>query len=58
LALHRLRPGLTLTAIVPEIVTPHWWHRILHDHVVGRPRRALRDLPSVVVTSTPFHLTH
>jgi amino acid transporter len=57
-SLHRLRPDLTLTVIVPEIVTRHWWHRILHDHVAGRLRRALQDLPGVVVTSAPFHLTH
>ena len=57
-SLHRLRPDLTLTIIVPEIVTRHWWHHILHDHVAGRLRRALRDLPAVMVTSAPFHLTH
>ena len=51
-------PGLTLTVIVPEIVTRHWWHRILHDHVASRLRRALRNLPGVVVTSAPFHLTY
>jgi fumarate reductase subunit C len=57
-SLRRLRPDLTLTVIVPEIVTRHWWHRILHDHVAGRLRRALQDLPGVVVISAPFHLTH
>ena len=56
--LHRQRPDLTLTVIVPEIVTRHWWHEILHDHVARRLRRALRDLPGVVVTSVPFHLAH
>jgi hypothetical protein len=34
----------------------HWWHRILHDHIAQRLRRALRALPGVVVTSVPFHL--
>ena len=56
--LHRQRPDLTLTVIVPETVTRHWWHQILHDHVARRLRRALRDLPGVVVTSVPFHLAH
>ena len=44
--------------IVLEIVTRYWWHRVLHDHGAGRLRRALRDLPGVVVTSVPFHLAH
>ena len=25
-SLHRLRPDLTLTVAVPEIVSRHWWH--------------------------------
>jgi amino acid transporter len=57
-ALRRQRPDLTLTVIVPETVTRHWWHRILHDNVASRLRRALRDLPGVVVTAAPFHLAH
>lgn len=56
--LHRQRPDLTLTVIVPETVTRHWWHQILHDHLARRLRRALRDPPGVVVTSVPFHLAH
>ncbi len=54
--LHRQWPALTLTVVVPEIVTRHWWHQILHDRVARRLRRALRGLPGVVVTSMPFHL--
>jgi amino acid transporter len=56
--LRRQRPDLTLTVLVPEIVTRHWWHEPLHDHVARRLRRALRYLPGVVVTSVPFHLAH
>jgi amino acid transporter len=55
-SLRRLRPDLTLTVAVPEIVARRWWHRALHDHVASRLRRALRNLPGVVVTSVPFHL--
>ncbi|HUN31971.1 MAG TPA: APC family permease [Trebonia sp.] len=54
--LHRQWPDLTLTVIVPEIVTRRWWHQILHDRVARRLRRTLRGLPGVVVTSMPFHL--
>ena len=56
-SLHRLQPDLTLTVAVPEIVARRWWHRILHDHVALRLQRALKNLPGVVVTSVPFHLT-
>jgi hypothetical protein len=53
---HQRWPALTLTVIVPEIVTRRWWHQILHDRVARRLRHALRGLPGVVVTSMPFHL--
>lgn len=55
-ALHRQRPALTLTVILPEIVVRHWWQRILHSQTAPRLRRALRPLPKIVVTSIPFHL--
>src|SRR5271166_3458505 len=56
-SLHRLRPDLTLTVAVPEIVSRRWWHKTLHDHVALRLRHALKNLPGIVVTSVPFHLT-
>ncbi len=55
-SLHHLRPDLTLTVILPEIVVRHWWHRFLHNRTAQRLRRALRPLPNIVVTSVPFHL--
>jgi len=55
-SLHRQRPDLTLTVILPEIVVRHWWQRILHNRMAPRLRRALRPLPKIVVTSIPFHL--
>lgn len=54
--LHRQRPDLTLTVILPEIVVRHWWHHILHNQTAPRLRRALRPLPKIVVTTIPFHL--
>ncbi|MEY9891983.1 amino acid transporter [Catenulispora sp. MAP5-51] len=47
--------GLTLTVIIPEIVVRHWWQALLHDRIASRLRRMLRHLPSVVITSVPFH---
>ncbi|HYZ53819.1 MAG TPA: APC family permease [Streptosporangiaceae bacterium] len=55
-SLHRQRPDLTLTVILPELVVRHWWHRILHNWTAPQLRRALRPLPKVVVTTVPFHL--
>jgi amino acid transporter len=55
-SLHRLRPELTLTVILPELVVRRWWQRALHSQVAPRLRRALRPLPKIVVTSIPFHL--
>jgi amino acid transporter len=55
-ALRRQRDDLTLTVIVPELIVKHWWHRVLHDRTATRLRRALRELPKLVVTSVPFHL--
>jgi hypothetical protein len=55
-SLHRQRSDLTLTVIMPEIVVRHWWHRVLHNRIASRLRRALRPLPKIVVTTVPFHL--
>nr|WP_229848669.1 APC family permease [Kitasatospora griseola] len=55
-SLHHQRPDLTLTVILPEIVVRHWRHRLLHNRLAARLRRALRPLPKVVVTTVPFHV--
>jgi hypothetical protein len=55
-ALHRQRPDLTLTVVLPEIVVRHMWHRPLHGHSEASLRRALRPLPKVVVATVPIHL--
>lgn len=55
-ALHRQNPDLTLTVILPEIITQRRRHQLLHDHTAPRLRRALRPLPKILVTTVPFHL--
>lgn len=55
-SLHRQRPDLTVTVVLPEIVVRHWWHRALHNRTTPRLRRALRPLTKLVVTTVPFHL--
>ncbi|MFI6289889.1 APC family permease [Streptomyces sp. NPDC051018] len=55
-ALHHQHPDVTLTVVLPEIVTRHRRHQILHSRTATRLRHALRPLPKIVVTSVPFHL--
>ncbi len=55
-ALHRQRPDITLTVIVPEIVPAHRWESILHGRIAQRLRRILIRHEGIVVTSIPFHL--
>lgn len=55
-ALHRQRPDLTLTVILPEIVMCQRRYSALHSRTAPRLRRALRPLRKVVVTTVPFHV--
>ncbi|WP_333770234.1 APC family permease [Streptomyces sp. IBSBF 2435] len=55
-ALHEQQPRLTLTIIVPEIVTRRRRHRFLHSRTANRLQRALRPLPKVVVTTVAYHV--
>jgi amino acid transporter len=55
-ALHRQRPDLTMTLVVPEIVVARPWQQILHSHTAARLRRALRSYEGIVVATVPFHL--
>lgn len=55
-ALHEQRPDLTITVILPELVTSRRWHRLLHDRMAFRLRHALRERPKIVVTTVPFHV--
>ncbi|MEV4660144.1 APC family permease [Micromonospora sp. NPDC049301] len=55
--LHTLRPDISLTVVLPEIVIRHRWHELLHSRTPQRLRRALRHLPGIVITSVPIHLS-
>ncbi len=55
-ALHRQRPDVTITLVVPEIVVKHPWETILHNHIPARLQRALRAYEGIVITTVPFHL--
>jgi hypothetical protein len=55
-ALHRQRPDVTLTLVVPEIVVAHHWQRILHNRIGARLRAALIAYDGIIITTVPFHL--
>ena len=55
-ALHRQRPDLTLTLIVPEIVVAKPWQRILHNRIAARLRASLIAYEGIIITTVPFHL--
>ena len=55
-ALHRLRPDLTLTVVVPELIPARRWERLLHNRIAQRLRKMLIQYQGIIVTSVPFHL--
>jgi amino acid transporter len=55
-ALHRQRPDVTLTLVVPEVVVAKPWQRILHNRVAARLRASLIAYEGIVITTVPFHL--
>ncbi|HEX3604836.1 MAG TPA: APC family permease [Candidatus Dormibacteraeota bacterium] len=55
-ALHRPRPDLTITVVLPELVVTQWWQHPLHNQVSLRVRTMLRVHAGTVVTSVPYHL--
>jgi hypothetical protein len=49
-------PDLTLTVVVPELIVPRPWQRLLHNNLGARLRRSLRAVPGLVICSVPVHL--
>jgi amino acid transporter len=45
----------TVTVILPEYVTAHWWEQLLHNQTALRIKAALLFRPGTVVTSVPYH---
>ncbi|HLY65862.1 MAG TPA: APC family permease [Chloroflexota bacterium] len=48
----------TVTVILPEYVTDHWWEQLLHNQTALRVKAALLFRPGTVVTSVPYHSVH
>ena len=45
-----------VTVVIPEFVTGHWWHQLLHNQTSLFIKAALLFKPGIVVTSVPHHL--
>ncbi|MEK6705670.1 MAG: APC family permease [Bdellovibrionota bacterium] len=48
--------GEVITILIPEFVTSHWWHGLLHNQTAFFLRAALLFKRGVVVTSVRYHL--
>ncbi len=56
-ALHRQRPEITMTVVVPELIAAHRWQQPLHNRVAQRLRKMLTREPGIVIASVPFNLS-
>jgi amino acid transporter len=54
--MRRAEPEYTITVILPEFVTGHWWANILHNQTAWRIKTTLLMKPKTVVISIPYHL--
>ncbi|MCX6547622.1 MAG: APC family permease [Acidobacteria bacterium] len=54
--MRRAEPEYTITVILPEFVTGHWWANVLHNQTAWRIKGTLLLKPKIVVISIPYHL--
>jgi amino acid transporter len=54
--MRRAEPEYTITVILPEFVTGHWWANLLHNQTAWRIKTTLLMKPKTVVISIPYHL--
>ena len=54
--MRRAEPEYTITVILPEFVTGHWWANVLHNQTAWRIKGTLLSKPKTVVISIPYHL--
>lgn len=52
------RPGETISVILPELQSRHWWEQLLHNQSALRLKAALLFRPGTVVTSVPYRIRH
>ncbi len=54
--MHEAEPEYTITVVIPEFVSEHWWGNILHNQTALRLKAFLLGMPKTVVVSIPYHL--
>jgi len=57
--LERMRlaePEYTITVILPEFITGHWWANLLHNQTAMRIKGTLLLMPKIIVISIPYHV--
>ncbi len=52
----RRQPNEIITIVVPQFVSHHWWHNLLHTQTAFWLRMVLLFRPGVVVTDVPYHV--
>jgi amino acid transporter len=54
--MRQAEPEYTITVILPEFVTGHWWANLLHNQTAWRIKGTLLLKPKTIVISIPYHL--
>ena len=54
--MRRVEPEYTITVILPEFVTGHWWANLLHNQTAWRIKGVLLLKPKTIVISIPYHV--
>jgi amino acid transporter len=54
--MRRVEPEYTITVILPEFITGHWWANLLHNQTAMRIKGTLLMMPKIIVISIPYHV--
>ena len=54
--MRQVEPEYTITVILPEFVTGHWWANLLHNQTAWRIKGTLLLKPKTIVISIPYHV--
>jgi amino acid transporter len=54
--MRRAEPEYTITVILPEFITGHWWANLLHNQTAWRIKGTLLMKPKIIVISIPYHV--
>ncbi len=54
--MRKVEPEYTITVILPEFVTGHWWANLLHNQTAWRIKGTLLLMPKIIVISIPYHV--